>query len=435
MGGEPVASSARDPLEARLGTRAGGWTLERLLGVGGMAAVYAGMDEAGTAAAIKILHAEVARHAELRARFAQEVAAVQQLRHPSVVAIHDSGTTDDGCPFLVMELLAGEPLAAQLARRRVDVGATLDLVDELLDVLAVAHAEGIVHRDIKPDNLFVTREGRLKVLDFGIARVRGSSAMKVKTATGTSLGTPHYMPPEQIKGVGVDHRADLFAVGAMLWEIFTGRDIHLADSSDQLLLLMLTTPAPPIASVAPGTPEPMARVIDRALAFEASGRYPDARTMQADLRAARLGNAPPFATAPAPADKATVAQTPAALVSAHTPSPVLTGEAAASSAPHTRRSRPLHRGLLVIVALGIALGALVTWLALPDDQESESATAAEDRDSRAEPAASGDPPAAPGPPEASAPSERKPARGPKKSKKRDKQRRKQREDERHEDAD
>src|SRR6185437_14628179 len=145
------------------------WTLERLLGVGGMAAVYVAAHKIGRREAIKILHPEVARSPELRARFEQEAHAVNRLKHPGAVEIHDIDVTEDGAPFLVMELLEGESLAARAKRPGgVEGGEMLRFVDELLDVLAAAHAQGIIHRDVKLDNLFVQRDGRLKVLDFGI---------------------------------------------------------------------------------------------------------------------------------------------------------------------------------------------------------------------------------------------------------------------------
>src|ERR1700722_2577801 len=200
-----------DPLpyaERRVGAALRGeWTLERVLGGGGMAAVYVGVHKIGQRAAIKILHPEVARSPELRARFEQEAHAVNRFKHPGAVEIRDIDVTEDGAPFLVMELLEGASLAEHAGRPGgVAVGEVLRLVDELLDVLAAAHAQGIVHRDVKPDNLFVTREGRLKVLDFGIARMRDG----MHTRAGAMLGTTPYMAPEQILGREIDARVDVF---------------------------------------------------------------------------------------------------------------------------------------------------------------------------------------------------------------------------------
>ncbi|WP_233562049.1 serine/threonine protein kinase, partial [Sorangium cellulosum] len=170
----------RAACERRVGTTLRGkWTIDRLLGIGGMAAVYAATHKIGRREAIKILHPEVARSKDLRARFEREAQAVNQFQHPGVVEIRDIDMTEDGAPFLVMELLEGESLADRLQRLgNIETGEMLRFMDELLDVLGAAHDRGIIHRDIKLDNLFVETTGRLKVLDFGIARMRDG----VKTA-------------------------------------------------------------------------------------------------------------------------------------------------------------------------------------------------------------------------------------------------------------
>jgi serine/threonine-protein kinase len=283
--------------EKRIGTTLRGkWTLERLLGVGGMAAVYVGVHKIGRREAIKVLHPEIARSKDLRDRFEQEAHAVNLFKHPGAVEIRDIDITDDGAPFLVMELLEGESLADRARRLNgLPIDELLRYIDELLDVLVAAHAQNIVHRDIKLDNLFIQSDGRLKVLDFGIARLR-TGAKAMMTRTGATLGTVAYMPPEQVKGVEIDHRADLFSVGATMFRIVAKRRIHDAHNDPDLLVKMATQPAAPLASVAPGTPSPVCMVIDRALAFQRERRYPDARTMQGDIRALRKSEEPPYAT-------------------------------------------------------------------------------------------------------------------------------------------
>src|SRR5689334_5545076 len=148
------------------------WTLERLLGVGGMAAVYVGMHRIGRRDALKILHAEAAKSKEIRDRFEREAHAANRFRHPGAVEIRDIDVTEDGAPFLVMELLEGESLADRVKRRGIPLSELLEYIDQVLDTLAAAHQKGIVHRDIKPANLFVLEEGPIKVLDFGLARIR-----------------------------------------------------------------------------------------------------------------------------------------------------------------------------------------------------------------------------------------------------------------------
>ena len=267
--------------EKRIGTvLKGKWTLERLLGVGGMAAVYVGVHKIGRREAIKILHPEIARNKELRARFEQEARAVNRFHHPGAVEIRDIDVSEDGAPFLVMELLDGEPLAARAeATTSFDVGEMLRIVDAVLDVLAAAHAEGIIHRDIKPDN---------------IARMRQEAGASLHTRTGSTLVTVPFMPPEQVKGLPIDARADLFAVGATMFRLLARRRLQDGNSEAHLLIKMATESVAPLASVAPHLPRDVCLIVDRALAFQAAQRYPDARTMQSDVRDVLRG-APPRA--------------------------------------------------------------------------------------------------------------------------------------------
>jgi serine/threonine-protein kinase len=325
------------------------WTLERLLGTGGMAAVYVATHKIGRREAIKILHADVARDPDLRARFEQEAHAVNRFKHPGAVEVRDIDVAEDGSPFLVMELLEGESLAA-LARRDggVEMSSLLRWVDEILDVLAAAHAQGIIHRDIKPDNLFVQSDGRLKVLDFGIARVRAGVSSRPRTRVGATLGTAPYMPPEQIRGVEIDARADLFAVGATMFRLIAKQRIHEAPSEAEMLVKMSSLPAPPLASVAPGAPPSVALVVDRALMFDREHRYPDALTMQHDVRAVRGGGPPPYATAhladlppsPHPGAVASSRSAPPATPDASTPLLENTAPATHVGGPSTRPASP-----------------------------------------------------------------------------------------------
>ena len=277
------------------------WTLEKLLGVGGMAAVYVANHKIGRRDAIKILHREVAQQPDMLARFEQEAHAVNRFHHPGAVEIRDIDVAEDGSPFLVMELLSGESLSERAQRLGgLPLDDVLRLTDELLDVLAAAHARGIIHRDIKLDNLFVQTDGSLKVLDFGIARIRDGVPLMMRTRAGATLGTAPYMPPEQIKGMEIDARADLFAVGATMFRLIAKRRIHEAKNETEMLLKMASQPAPPLLSVAPDVPPGVGLVVDRALRFDRDLRYPDALTMQADVRALRAGLSPPNAISQLP---------------------------------------------------------------------------------------------------------------------------------------
>jgi serine/threonine-protein kinase len=326
-------ASLQAACEARLGqTLRGKWTLERIIGVGGMAAVYAGVHKIGRKDAIKILHPEVARSKEQSVRFEQEAHAANKLSHPGAVEIRDIDVSEDGCPFLVMELLEGENLAERASRLGgLPTDELLRYVDDLLDVLTAAHAQGIVHRDIKLDNLFVTTEGKLKVLDFGIARVKTGPAV---TRLGARLGTTAYMAPEQVVGGEVDGRADVFAVGATMFRVLAKRRVHEAKTEADLLVKMGRDPAPKLATVLLGVDPDLALVVDRALEFRRDDRYPNAATMQADVRALRSREPPAFArgrasaTAPMPAAAVAVARATAA---------PLSGEPTAAAAPAPMR--------------------------------------------------------------------------------------------------
>jgi serine/threonine protein kinase len=286
----------------RLGRVVGGrWTLERLLGVGGMAAVYHARSSDGTSAALKFLHPEMARRSDVRERFLREAYAANRIGHPGVVQVLEHGganATNGEETYLVMELLVGETLSDRVRRLgTLPVDELLDYLDQVLDVLVAAHDRGIVHRDLKPDNLFITESGRLKVLDFGLARLIADMPGDFQTRTGVALGTLPYMAPEQALGrrAEIDGRVDLFALGATVFRILSGRKVHEANSEAELLMAMASKPAPSLASVAPSISPDVCKVVDLALAFSRLARYPDARTMQEDVRAVRAGRPPPHA--------------------------------------------------------------------------------------------------------------------------------------------
>ncbi len=285
----------RAECEARVGqTLRRKWKLERLIGLGGMAAVYEATHKIGRKAAIKILHPEIAIDKQVRERFEQEALAVNSVGHPGVIEIQDVDETEEGSPFLVMELLEGETLADRVERSPdMPLDALLRIVDHVLDALTACHKKGVIHRDIKPENLFLLTNGKVKLLDFGIARVRAG----VRTAAGTMLGTVAFMPPEQLKGEAIDSRADLFAVGATMFTVLSGRRIHLAKNDSQLALFMLTKPAPALLSVASNLHKHVGMVVDRSLAYLPQRRYPDAQTMRGDVWALQKDQRPPYAYA------------------------------------------------------------------------------------------------------------------------------------------
>lgn len=268
----------------------GKYTLDRLLGVGGMGAVYAATHRNGLQVAIKMLHPSLSADDTVRARFLREGYAANKVKHPSVVTVLDDEVDDEeGTAFLVLELLEGETAEsyAQRSGGIMPIDQVLVLADRVLDVLAAAHAQGVVHRDIKPDNLFLTRDGGLKVFDFGIARLLEMSQLAPSaTRTGAFLGTPAFMAPEQARGRSeqIDARTDLWALGATLYTLLSNRAVHEADTVNELLLAAMTRSPLPLAQIAPHVPSELAVIIDRALAFDKEQRWPDARAMQQAIR-------------------------------------------------------------------------------------------------------------------------------------------------------
>jgi serine/threonine-protein kinase len=301
-----VSAAGQDPFVSRAQMRVGTWIkdkwrLDKLLGVGGMAAVYEATHRNKKRVAVKLLHAEFSQNSDLRTRFLREGYAANVIEHPGAVSVLDDDVTDDGSAFLVMELLEGETLEQRWERHagRLPAPEVFGFADQLLNVLATAHTKGIVHRDIKPENLFLTREGTLKVLDFGIARVFESRQdAKQATRAGQVIGTPAFMAPEQALAnwSEIDGRTDLWAVGATMFTLMTGRHVHEARNGTEQLVYSATRPAPSIAAVMQGLSPAAVTVIDRALAFAKEQRWPDAHNMQGAVRAALSSMGP----APAP---------------------------------------------------------------------------------------------------------------------------------------
>jgi serine/threonine protein kinase len=274
-----------------------------------MGEVYRARDtRLGREVAVKVLPEELASHREKRERFEKEARALAALNHPNVVAIYDVGEVE-GRMFLVSELVAGPTLREAVVRggsggrRAAAIGA------EIAEGLAAAHARGIVHRDIKPDNIVVARAGSLKILDFGIARNEApdaSTATEVPTAApataeGTVLGTPAYMAPEQARGARCDARTDVFALGCVLFEIATGERAFPGPTAAETLAQILTSdPTARLAARSDVTPE-MARIVARCLEKEPDRRFQSMADLAFTLRlAAGEHGAPAHPAAPAP---------------------------------------------------------------------------------------------------------------------------------------
>lgn len=331
-------ASPDDSASSRVGSVIKGkWRVESLIGSGGMAAVYAATHRNGQRVALKVLHVGLAQDDSIRDRFLREGYVANAVNHPACVAVLDDDMTEDGAPFLVMELLEGETLRDLWKRlgKRMPIPAALHVADAVLDCLAACHAAGVIHRDLKPPNIFITNDKHVKVLDFGVAQLRDASTER--TREGTALGTPHYMSPEQAMGLvdKLDGRADLFSVGAILHALITGQRIHTARTENEALILAATTPVPSVARIAPDLPLPVITLIDKSLAWDRRNRYADAREMQAATREA-LAFVTGAAKAPAPSQPHSQAQ-PASQAQPHAqPSGPRSGQARAAQAGPTR---------------------------------------------------------------------------------------------------
>jgi serine/threonine-protein kinase len=287
--------SPSDPLMARAEERVGRtlhekWRLDVLLGVGGTAAVYAATHRNGSRAAVKVLHPEASSNAFVRDRFLWEGYVANAVGHEAAVRVIDDDVADDGSLFLVTELLDGETLEERRARfgGKLPQAEVLLVADQLLEMLIAAHGKGIVHRDVKPENVFLTRAGRIKVLDFGIARHGDGAAATALIRSGTMIGTPSYMAPEHARGQfdELDERSDLWSCGATLFRLLSGRGVHEGETIEEEIANARDKPALPLATVAPEVHAAVARLVDRALAFEKEKRWTDASEMRAAVREA-----------------------------------------------------------------------------------------------------------------------------------------------------
>jgi serine/threonine-protein kinase len=280
-----------DDLDALVGSVvAGKYRIDRVLGRGGMGAVFSATNATiGKRVALKFLTREAARDKSATQRFQREAEAAGVIESEHIVHVFDSGMTEDGLPFLVMELLAGEDLRTRLQREgMLLIPQAVEIATQVLRGLVRAHSAGIVHRDLKPDNIFLCRrdDGSLlaKIVDFGISKLSHGRAAKTLTRRGTVLGTAYYMAPEQAQAAeGVDHRADLYGVGTLLYEMLAGRPPHMAPTHEAVLVAICTKDAPDVRTLRPDTPAGLARVLERALARDRDARIASAEDFLEEL--------------------------------------------------------------------------------------------------------------------------------------------------------
>jgi len=275
----------------RPGERLGRFEIVELLGAGTMGEVYRARDpELDREVAIKVLPDDFAENPSRLRRFEREARSIGRLQHPNLLAIHDVGR-HDGAPYLVCELLEGETMQNRLASGSLPPEEALDYGAQVAHGLAAAHAEGVVHRDLKPANLFVTRDGRVKILDFGLAKrmsLPGGDETEAPTMTalwerGAVLGTVAYMAPEQAAGRSVDHRADQFGLGVVLYEMLAGRRPFEGETASEALTALLRDDPEPLARAAPDVPAPVCWTVERCLARDPAARYDSTADLAREL--------------------------------------------------------------------------------------------------------------------------------------------------------
>jgi serine/threonine-protein kinase len=287
MDGTRQMRGGRGPREVARGESVGDWVVHRSIATGGFGTVYEVQHcWSGERGALKLLHAHLLTSAETLARFDREIRIVRSLDHPNIVRLLDAGFTPDGRPYLCMEMLDGEELSAEIQRDvRLAPARALDVLEPICDSAATAHERGIIHRDIKSRNIMVCSDGRIVLLDFGIAKIGDALASEL-TATNQSLGTPACMAPEQIKGGRPDPRTDVYALGGLLFHMITGRQPFQDPSETMTQYLHLNARRPRASRIVKGIPESIDDVIVRAMAIDPAERFPDARSFVAAALAA-----------------------------------------------------------------------------------------------------------------------------------------------------
>ncbi|MEO7113533.1 MAG: serine/threonine-protein kinase [Polyangiaceae bacterium] len=286
---KPSGGIATDASASATGSKIGTWIkekyfLEHVLGEGGMAIVYAATHRNKKRFAVKMLRPEISTMSDVRTRFLREGYVANTVDHPGVVAVLDDDIAADGCAFLVMELLEGssvEDLSIRAVDDKLPQHVVLGVAHQLLDVLVAAHAKNVVHRDLKPANLFITRSGSLKVLDFGIARIREANLTNA-TQTGHAMGTPAFMAPEQARGKAslIGPRTDLYSVGATMFSLLAGVDVHQGETAQEVVFEAGSKPARSLVTVMPNAPASIVAIVDRALAYDPDQRWEDAAAMR-----------------------------------------------------------------------------------------------------------------------------------------------------------
>jgi serine/threonine protein kinase len=354
-----------------IGTSIGNYQIQRLIGEGGMGQVYLAVHPGiGRQAAVKVLTPGDAGDPQLVSRFITEARAANAIRHPNIVDIYDSGVLEGGTPYLVMEYLEGETLTQVLGRGPVALDDAIDWGCQVAEALAAAHAAEVVHRDLKPDNLFLVADAhrlgkrQVKVLDFGIAKLQRRRVEEVhKTRTGVLLGTPLYMSPEQCTSQkDIDFRTDIYSLGVILYEMVTGRRPFDGEGVYEVITMHVNDPPVPPTTLRPDLPPMLEEIILKALAKVPGARQESMAVLHSHLELAR-GNATASSEALMRAQR--MRPTPLARPASATPELRTLGDTAVPgrTAGRTLSRRTPARSWLLISAAATAVLAFVLWLA------------------------------------------------------------------------
>jgi eukaryotic-like serine/threonine-protein kinase len=323
------------------GRRFGAYEVLEELGSGGMGTVYRARNVTlERIVALKTLAPHLSSDQGFVQRFLKEARAAARLNHPSIVQIYDFGC-EGGVYYLAMEYVDGQSLRAFLKRARLAERDALLLIRHAVAALAVAHAQGIVHRDIKPDNLMLTaKRDRLKLVDLGIAKCMGED--QGTTQTGQAVGTPHYISPEQIRGVkDIDARADIYSLGATFFQLVTGHPPYEGGSGALVMSMHLTHPLPDPRKYVPGLSEGVCRVLRKMMAKEREERYPDVHALDRDLYRLQIGETvEPDEPTSSGIETLIGSERGETRPSAHAPSPPGAGVAPATPQPEARPATP-----------------------------------------------------------------------------------------------
>jgi serine/threonine protein kinase len=339
-----------------VGRQIGHYKVLSHIGRGGMGEVFLAQDtRLGRKAALKLLRSEFTKDEDRLRRFRQEARAASALNHPNILTIYDIGRADS-LQFMATEYVEGETLLQHIARAPISLGQVLDVAVQAAGALAAAHQAGITHRDVKPENIMLRTDGYVKVLDFGLAKLAepragetsASTLPEVETASGVVMGTVNYMSPEQARGLSVDAQTDIWSLGVVLYEMVAGRQPFDAETSSDVIALILQKEPPPLVQYSPGAPDELERIVRKALRKDREERYQTAKDLLIDLRNLRKElelEAEMERSAPPASSKAMGSGQPAAATTHRTSS----AEYLVSEIKQHKRAAALILGVIIIL--------------------------------------------------------------------------------------